>query len=689
MPRTAPTPRFARVERLLREDAGDNAGVLAGPLSALLAGESYARPRALEAEAIARDASVHWPARRVAALIFETLLSRIDDNGDRERRYWIDRLGVTKDPAELAREGYRCDEPLAAQIWRRLARCGRIHRLTRAARTSDRALRDFLRAARSECRLTFGRQLWTADEVIARIEHDVRRSSGLRDIGQHGRFRDESARALNALPALERAIAEHLGRDAVIRWAAMSTTGVMNSLVEMPVNTVVLTIKPPGSSHEIEVKRAGLVRHLPLAVVWARDNYILPSSHHLDGGAMHQLLTFEAENSSFFSHVFRAVHGFDASMSRTLYLATVSGISTPNGEADLIDYFTDRRIFGDDYDAMRWNMDQVVRTLAGYQNEPFEEPINDVALTGHFIGRVKPAQAIQLGTTAFRLERLDRYFSPSGPDRYFRQGLKVERDADDERRFADELLDEILGEYEPPHVRWRNYAHYLQAAFRVPANRRRARENYLSVHEQLGRFWGTLLGMRGHTQGESFVERNAGLRSVWKDGRWQVELVFMDHDSLSFASIGTHTYRPRDSVANASKDGKHIFGGVYGKNYRVRGELGLLRKIYRVGSLVERRGIAMFRAAMKRAYDRTHEAIRENPELTKLFQQPFIEKLRDWDELVTSYLGTPKSRPALTAWKAASHIHLTARGYPPEIAEEHVRTVTRHARFLRRLSFLF
>lgn len=689
MDRTVDTRPAARVERLLQEDAGDAAGVLAAPLLALVRDQSYTRARALAIEAIARDGTLHWAARRVAALIFETLLSRVPEEDARERQFWLKRLGM-RDKAELAREGYRSGEPLEVQVWRRLGRNSRVHRLTSAARTSDRALLDFLRAARSEFRLLFGRYLWPVEDVIARIERNVRRSTGLRDPRRHGRYLDEAALVIEQLPAMERTILEHLGKNAVIRWASLSATSVLNSLVEQPVGTVVLTIKPPGSCHEIEIKRAGLPRPLPLAVVWARDNYILPSSHHLDGGAMHQLLTYEAENSAFFSHIFRVVHGFDAPMSRTIYLATVSGMCTPNGEVDLIDYFTSPRVFGDDYDAMRWNMDQCVRTLAGYTDEPYVEAINDLDLTGQFIGRVKPAQAIQVGTTAFRLERLERYLSPSGPERYFgTKGLKVDYTPDDARCFADEILDEILGQYEPPRVRWHSHARYIEAAFRVPANRKRANENYLSLMEQVGRFWGTLLAIRGHTQGESFVERNAGLRSVWRNGRWEVDMVFMDHDSLSFASVGTQIYRPKDSVNNASKDGKHIFGGVYGKDYRVRGELWLLSRIFRVGSVVERRGVAAFRASMKAAYNLTHDSIRTNPEIKRFFHARFLEGLRDWDDLVASYLTTPATRPARRAWKTASHVHLSARGYDREVVDECLNTVTRHARFLRRLSFLF
>ena len=153
MERIAIARRSARVEQLLREDAGDSAGVLVAPLSALLTDKSYARPLAMDIESIARDRAVLWPVRRIAALMFETILSRIDAGESRERRFWLDRLGMT-DLTELAREGYRVgrstDEPLEAQVWRRLARFGRIHRLTLVAGRSDRALRDFLCAARKE-----------------------------------------------------------------------------------------------------------------------------------------------------------------------------------------------------------------------------------------------------------------------------------------------------------------------------------------------------------------------------------------------------------------------------------------------------------------------------------------------------------------------------------------------------------
>ena len=44
--------------------------------------------------------------------------------------------------------------------------------------------------------------------------------------------------------------------------------------------------------------------------------------------------------------------------------------------------------------------------------------------------------------------------------------------------------------------------------------------------------WGTLLGLRGYSFGESFVARNVGLRTIWSQGEWSVRLVFQDHDNL-------------------------------------------------------------------------------------------------------------------------------------------------------------
>jgi hypothetical protein len=674
------TPK--EIAQLLQDWGGEDALRLTAPLSALVNDASYARRRAVAIETIARNTAVAWPLRRLAALMLETALVRIGSRDPAERRFWLRRLGMI-DADELRREGYDAREPIETQLWRRLARLQRIHRLPVAARRNDRALRDFLRASEVECRLTFGRFIFGIDEIIARIEQDLRRSQGIPDRDIQGERIAETEHALEMLPAMERAIVRHLARDSVVRWVAPSIPSTINALAAQPIGTVVTTIRPPGSVHEIQIKRTGRPRALPLDIVWKRNGDVVPSAHHLDGGSGLDSATGEAGSSAFFSRVFREVHGDDAAMSRTLSVARVDTLPTGDGEADLMDYFSAPAIFGDRYYEMRWHLYHSIRNLAAYADVRFKAG-NDDELTRDFIRWTKPAQSIQLGTTAFRLDRLRRYLGPKGAHHYFRQGLGQKHDADDDRRFADDLLYEILGLYHPPRVAWTSHAQYLEAAFRVPKNRDRADRIFVLLLHEIGRFWGTLVAIRGHSQGESFVERNVGLRSVWLDGRWQTQIVFMDHDSLNFGTLGTTTFRPRVHLLNAAEDANHLLGGLH-----ERGAIRCLRDIYRISRPIHRQGTATLRAAMKTAYDRTHAAIRQKPALAALFPPPIVARLRDWDEVVRSYLDAKTRRQTRAQWALATQALLMHRGYDAEAVAEHVKMIPSEAKSLRRLAFLF
>jgi hypothetical protein len=651
-----------RVAEFLRA-WGDDAGVLAAPLCALMRDASYERTSAMAIEAIGRDGEVRWPVRRLAALMLESALVRIDDVEERHR--WLARLG-------------RGD----IDLWRQLARYDRIHRLLGTVRTSDRALRDYLHASERECRLTLARSLFRVDEVIDRIERDLRRSQGIAGHETNPEVIVETKHALEQLPELERALVRHLARDGVIRWTSPAVSGEIDALVAQPLGTVVLVIRPPGSTHEIEIKRCGRPNALPLDVVWARGGETVPSSHHLDAGSRHGCVLFESEAAAFFSRLFREVHGFDAEMSRTLFTARIDTVPTANGDADLQTYFSDPAVFGDRFYEMRWNLYHVVRTLKEYAGSPFLSG-DDAFLTREFIALLKPAQAIQLGTSALRLDRVDRYLSPNGAGDYFRAGLDRDHDSDDDRRFADNLLDEILGIYEPPAVPWRSHAQYVRAAFRV--NRARADAVYVSLLEQLARFWGTLLAIRGHSEGESFVERNAGLRSVWADGEWQVRIVFMDHDSLHCALLDTTQFHPRVPIYCTAVDSMHILGGTYPNGDTIRGALGCLAAIYRANRATVARGEAAFHTAVKSAYDTTHHAMRTKPAVAALFPLAMVATLHDWDEVVRTYLA----RETREGWEASARATLSARGYDDGAVNDHIEIVQQEEKFLRRIGYLF
>lgn len=644
----------ARVESLVRAFAGDHPSFLA-LFEQFLTLHEYDRAVALECARMART-SATWNVRRAATLMLETLLLREHD----DHAFWSQQLNVDINA-----------------LLPRMARNARVQRID-----------DFLHLATKDCRLTLARYLWGAKEVIARVESQMRRSRGLRSHPDYGHtfVRKETEHALANAEPLERALLEHLSRDATIRWVSDDTSDDINSLVEHPLGTVVTVIKPPGSDREIEIKRTGVRGPLPFDAIYERGGWIVPASHHLHGGAMEHLLAIETSQSSILSRLYRHVHGHDAPMSRTLSLATIFTIPSPAGEVDLLDYFTDRRVFGQRYERMRSHMARVNVEMAKQTKSPRIEQVNELSTTLEFLGLMKPAQAVQFGTTSFRLERLGAYLSPNGAERYFRtdrhENRRIDYTNDDARRFADELLDEILCVYEPPGVPFRSYRKYLDAAFAVPANRRRATRNYLSVMTQIGKFWGTMLAPRGHSTGESFVARNCGLRSVFEDGEWKIHIIFMDHDSLTFASRYEHTYNPRYSVRNAAKDAKFILGGYFDKNY-VRGELDFLREIYRVSPSLELRGRAAMRAAMRDAYRKTHKAMRENPAVRELFRPRFIRRLADWDDIVRRYLGGKKT------WKRDAERLLVKRGYGRALREQYLDTVVRQRHFLRKVSFLF
>jgi hypothetical protein len=649
-----------RIARLLRPHIGDTPR-FARLYEEFLVQRDYDRSFALKLRDVAIDRQWPWPVRRIATLMLEHQLLLGDD-----LQFWLDELKI----GELD----------AASLRQRMARASRVHdRLT----GSDAGIADFLHLAGRDCRITLARWLFTAEEIFARIEDAVQHSSGIRHLPDYGHrwVEVESAAVVQGLRPLERELVTRLGHDAVMRWVSPRTSSEINSLIEFPLGTVVMTIKPPGSEDEIEIKRTGVHGEFPLTVVYMRDGHVVPPSHHLNGGAAAHHLGVEASQSSVMSRLYRLVHGRTAPMSRTVHLATVFTMPSPRGEVDLLDYFTDPDVFGDDYPAMRKNMERVTADTAGQSKQERIDKVNDLSLTVEFLGLMKPAQAVLVGTTSFRLERLELYLSDKGDARYFGE-LGIPYTRDDSRRFADELLDEILCVYEPPRGPFRSYRTYLDAAFAVRANRERANRNYMEVMAQIGRFWGTLLAPRGHTMGESFVGRNCGLRSVFEDGEWRIRMIFMDHDSLIFASRFEKTYSSRPSLRAASKDARFILGERFGGSRPLRGELDHLRDLYRVTRATERRGLQALRDAMKDAYDRTHDAMRNNPEVRKMFISEFVDQLGDWDDMVRLWLAGGQ-------WKNAVTDALIARGYEPRMADHHVQTLVTQWRFLKNVSFLF
>jgi hypothetical protein len=499
-----------------------------------------------------------------------------------------------------------------------------------------------------------------ADEILRR----VRVTEGVRDLDPfRARFIDDERNvALKLLPDFEAGILKRLCETANIYWVSDETSSEINSLVEYPLSTVVLVIKPPGSNFEFEIKRAGRRGRHSLNVVYARNGYTVPPSHRLDGGSMQWLLRYEANSASKIGFIFRHVHGTQAPIAGYISRTTIYSVPTQGDAVQTLPYFTEPHSFGNGFRQMRAAMVESVKALKAEGHGDLPDLPGELGLSAQFIGHVQPAQSILCGTSSFRLDKLATYLSPSGPAKYFSEGLSAALSKRDERQLADELLEEILGVYTAPDVRYQSYEQYLEAAFNIADNRIRADWIYLSLVEQIARFWGTLLGVRGYSRGESFVPRNVGLKSVWDRGEWNVRIIFMDHDDLSIPGSDEQIFYVSGALPCMKIDERHIWDRSTRERFATS-EVGYLQSIYRIGKDVDEQGQNVAHVELRRAYKKTQQELLTNPELKPLFSRRFLDRLLDWDTVVDGYIQKKHLRPTGAAWKRKMRKMLDAKGY--------------------------
>jgi hypothetical protein len=670
-------------------------------LGEFLRHEEYNRAFCLGLLALARRGTgVSWGARRLAVLMLEHQMLKLAPDRFDEYDVLLTRLDLkpthgARVPlvASVLKEGYTTTElrGFVAELRRRLGRLARVHERVKGPRTTAPALRDFLELSRRECKLTLARYVFNPEEVVARIRKQVEVSDGVKDINldQPGHVEGEVARALDVLPDYEAAILKKLCASSnKIYWVSDDTRAEINSLVEYPLTTVVLVVKPPGSDLEFEIKRAGRKGPNRLRVVYARGGYTVSPSHRLDGGSMLSLLRFETNSATKLALIYRAAHGEEAPVAGYHARATVSTVPVNNAPASVLSYFTDARVYGAQFDEMRGAMEESVAAFREEGYTTLDIPRRGLGLTAQFISDVAPAQTVLSGTSSFRLDKLALYLSARGPERYFAEGLRAEYSAHDAVRLADELLEEVLGVYRPPRVRFQSYEQYVDAALSRRENRARADETYLSLLAQLGKFWGTLLAVRGYSRGESFVARNVGLKSVWRGGCWRVRAVFMDHDALIIPGLENENFLAQGALPNMRMDERYAWGGS-NPAQRATSGVGYLRAIYRTGEAVNARGEILARGALKDAYTKTQREVLSNPALRRMFHRTFLGRLGDWDEIVTGYLAVRGDERECAAWERGMKRKLAEKGYRRGGLEGYLEVIRNYLCFVEKYAFLF
>ncbi|HEU4796513.1 MAG TPA: hypothetical protein VFT02_12835 [Pyrinomonadaceae bacterium] len=621
----------------------------------------------LKLVSLAKDPSTPWETRRFATLLAEhqILKLRADDLETFDAIFVALNLkqpGLERTvTSAVLKEGYTTTElrGFIGEFQRKLSRLNRVHRKLHGKKANDVGVREFIELSRRECKLALARYLFTPEEIVERVLQQVRVSEGVKDIDvSRPRYIDtQIAHVLERLPEFEARILRRLCEGTKIYWVGDETSSAINSLVEYPLTTVVLVIKPPGSHFEFELKRAGR-RGNPLSVVFGRNGNRVPASHRLDGGSMQWLLRYEAGNAAKFSSIYRLVHGTEAPLPGYVSRSTVFAVPARGGHAPAFRYFTDPRAFGAvGFSEMRGAMKQAVEVLTNEEGENLPKLPGDLALTAEFLSHVAPAQAILCGTSSFRLDKLATYLSPDGAETYFKQYRQMGYTDHDARQFADELLDEVLGVYESPDVRFESYDSYLEAAFSLAENRQRADRIFLLHIQSIARLWGTLLSVRGQSRGESFVARNVGLRSVWEEGEWRVKLIFMDHDALSLPELEHGHFFAQNALPGILLDERHVWGRANPALFP--GTLaGCLQRIYRIGVAVEKSAQQLAERELKAAYRKTQQALASNTKLRAFFGDTFLGRVRDWDEFVAGYLNGRDDR-----WQSKMKQMFADKGY--------------------------
>jgi hypothetical protein len=668
-------------------------------LDEFLRHRAYSKKFCLRLLTLAKQSgTVPWDVRRLAILMLEHQILKLQPDQLDQFDFLLTQLKLKPAPglsirvvSSVLREGFSTTElrSFRREFRTKLERLSRVHDRIRGKRTSDEALIEFIELSRRDCKLSLARYLFTPEEIVKEILSHMLVTDGISDgVSEPGRVESEMKRALALLPALEAKVLKRLYEPANIYWVSPASSAEINSLVEYPTTTVVLVIKLPGSDIEFEIKRAGRPGEHSLNVIYSRNGYTVPPSHRLDGGSMQWLLRYEANKATKLALIYRLVHGVEAPMGNYISRSSVGSLPAREDKVRTLTYFTQPEIFGEGFRGMRRAMKDSVAAFDSEGNNNLPDMPGDWGLTAQFLGHVQPAQAIISGTSSFRLDKLASYLSSNGPGRYFKKGLRVSYSPHDAKMFADTILEEILGLYQPPPEPYEDHDQYVAAALSVPANRARADQVYNSLMQQIAKFWGTLLAVRGYTRGESFVARNVALKSFWNKGRWDVKIIFMDHDALVIPNPENGRFFAHGDVPNMTLDERYVWNRSDPKRFAAS-EVGCLQQIYKVGKELDAEAQKLAHIELNNAYKKTQQELLTNPELQRLFSKRLIERLCDWDTLVGGFLQMNGNKAVSNKWKREMKKMLASKNYPPDAFDAYLAVMEKNRPFLARYSFLF
>jgi hypothetical protein len=159
----------------------------------------------------------------------------------------------------------------------------------------------------------------------------------------------------------------------------------------------------------------------------------------------------------------------------------------------------------------------------------------------------------------------------------------------------------------------------------------------------------------------------------------------MDHDSVVIPGPQDRDFYSREALPEMRLDETYLWG----RPGSTLGTVGHLRSIYRIGDDLNQQGRVLARTSMKKAYKKTQHALSSNPNLQRLFDQTFVERILDFDRLVKGYLRINPNSEASSKWKGKQREILTAKAYEDHEIDAHMEALENNKAFLETHSFLF
>src|SRR6266436_9789985 len=154
--------------------------------------EVYNKNFCLKLLAIARQKKgIGWDIRRLAVLMLEHHVLKIATNNLNDFDLLFTQLNLKVAPGRnqpiasaVLKEGYTTTDlrHFIPEFRNRLLRLNHVHEKISGKRSSDAALRDFIVLARSDCKLSLARYLFTPEEVVDLILSELKVSDGLKNI---------------------------------------------------------------------------------------------------------------------------------------------------------------------------------------------------------------------------------------------------------------------------------------------------------------------------------------------------------------------------------------------------------------------------------------------------------------------------------------------------------------------------